>query len=150
MRFNLMNMMNIQWKGGLAFEATGENSGYTFTLDSLPETGGQGLGPTPVEALLASLAACAAMDVVSILQKKRQEVKEYRIEVESKRSEPGEWPRPVTDVTIRHIISGVNLDPTAVQRSVELSEEKYCTVLATLRQNPNVKSTIEITETVAS
>jgi len=135
--------MNVIWKGDMAFEATGD-SGRSFTMDAYPEAGGHNSGPTPVEALLGSIAACSAMDVVSILKKKKQIVTSYRIEVNGERTIEGEWPRPFKSITIKHIVSGENLDEVAVARSVQLSDEKYCTVVASLRAVPEITTTYEI------
>lgn len=135
--------MNVIWKGDMAFEATGD-SGQSFVMDAYPEAGGHNLGPTPVEALLGSLAACSAMDVISILKKKQQIVTSYRIEVNGVRTKEGEWPRPFEQITIKHIVTGENLDEAAVARSVQLSDEKYCTVMATLRAVPQINSIFEI------
>ena len=77
-------------------------SGNDFVMDATSDAGGHDLGPTPVEALLSSIAACSAMDVVSILKKKRQDVESYDIEVEWQRDPPGSpWPRPVKAVVVR-------------------------------------------------
>lgn len=138
-------MITVHWKGGLAFESR-PPSGATLALDALPDSGGQGLGPTPVEALLISAAACSGMDVVSILAKKRQNVTSYRIEVEWQRAPEGEWPRPILGLILRHIVAGENLDPAAVARAVELSDVKYCTVVSTLRSAPAVSSEYHIEE----
>jgi len=119
-------------------------SGARIVLDAHPESGGSGNGPTPVEALLASVAACSAMDVISILRKKKQEVTSYTVEVEHERAPEGEWPRPITKFSIRHIVTGPNVDPEAVARSIQLSDEKYCTVMATLRLSPPIESTYEV------
>lgn len=129
----------MKWQGGMAFEATPE-SGNRFVMDATPSVGGRNLGPTPVEALAASIAACSAMDVISILEKKRQRVTEYRVEVEGERVPEGTWPRPFTAFVVRHRLRGENLDPEAVARSVELSDTKYCTVIATLREAPLLRS----------
>lgn len=123
----------------MAFEAK-PPSGNGFTLDAHPESGGQNLGPTPVEALLAAAAACSAMDVISILEKKKQVVTGYRLEVDGIRGEEGVYPRPFLSITIKHIVKGENVDPIAVARAVELSDSKYCTVVSTLRQAPAVVS----------
>lgn len=123
----------------MAFEAF-PPSGNAFTMDAIPEVGGQNLGPTPVEALCASVADCSAMDVISILAKKKQEVTAYRIEVEWTRGPDGVFPRPVTSMVVRHVVEGPNLDPVAVARAVELSDEKYCTVISTLRTTPKIVS----------
>jgi len=97
-------MVEVRWKGGMAFEAV-PPSGYKFVLDSHPDFGGQMLGPTPVEALLASIAACSAMDVVSILKKKQQTISTYRLEVDGVRGPEDEFPRPFVSLSVKHILS---------------------------------------------
>lgn len=137
-------MVQAEWKGKMAFEGWGE-TGNRFMMDAYPESGGEGGGPTPLEAMLVGMAACSAMDVISILSKQRQVVTSYRVEVDGERSAPeGEYPRPFTKLVVRHILVGENLNPAAVQRAVALSDEKYCTVIATLRATPEVVSTWEI------
>ena len=133
----------------MAFEVS-PPSGNTFMLDSHPEFGGGNKGPTPVEALLGALAACTAMDVISILQKKRQDVTSYRIEVEGVRPPTGEYPRPFNSISLKHILSGPDLDPEAVARAIQLSDEKYCSVMATLRMGPEIHTSWEIASPVSS
>jgi putative redox protein len=137
------NMVRVVWKGDMVFEAEGP-SGVPLKMDSSAGHGGGGNGPTPVEALLGSLAACTAMDVVSILKKKQQEISSYRIEVDGERGPEGEFPRPFVSLKVKHILSGPDLDPAAVGRSIQLSDEKYCTVMSTLRLGPTIKTEWEI------
>ena len=136
-------MVTVHWKDGVAFEAE-VPTGAKFFIDSHPDHGGRLLGPTPVEALLSSIAACSAIDVLDILHKKRQKVTGYRVEVDGDRPPPGEYPRAFSAIRVRHIVQGEDLDPTAVARAVELSDTKYCTVITTLRAAPTVTSTWEI------
>jgi putative redox protein len=136
-------MVTVTWQGNMAFEVN-PPSGNKITLDAIPEVGGENKGPTPVEALLGSIAACTAMDVISILRKKKQVVTSYTIEVTGERTEEGVYPRPFTSFTVKHILEGENLDPAAVARSVQLSDEKYCTVVSTLRLGPTVSTVWEI------
>ena len=136
--------LSVVWQGGMAFEAL-PPSGHRFVMDAIPEVGGRNLGPSPIEVLCASAAACSGIDVISILQKKRQTVTAYRVEVKWTRAEEGEWPRPVTEMTVCHVITGENLDPEAVARSVQLSDEKYCSVIATLRIDVKVRSEWQVT-----
>lgn len=136
-------MVTVTWQGNMAFEVN-PPSGNKITLDAIPEVGGENKGPTPVEALLGSIAACTAMDVISILRKKKQVVTSYTIEVIGERTEEGVYPRPFTSFTVKHILEGENLDPAAVARSVQLSDEKYCTVVSTLRLGPTVSTVWEI------
>lgn len=129
-------MIQVLWKQGLTFEAQVE-SGASLTLASHAD----GISAlTPVEALLASAAACSGMDVISILEKKRQVVTGYRLEIEAERAPEGTFPRPIVGIKLRHVVTGESLDEVAVSRAVELSDEKYCTVLATLRIPVSVAS----------
>lgn len=132
----------------MAFEAT-PPTGNKFVLDAHPDVGGNNLGPTPMEALLGSLAACTAMDVVSILAKKRQKVEAYHLEIEGERTKEGEYPRPFMSFTIKHVLRGEGLSPEAVARAVELSDEKYCSVAATLRVQPKITTEWVIEEPAA-
>ena len=99
---------------------------------------------TPVELLLIALGACTAVDVVSILKKKRQDVTDYRVEVRGERRE--EHPRAFTKMEVKHIVHGRGVAPEAVARAIELSETKYCSVAATLRPTVEIVSTFEIIE----
>ena len=138
--------MNVEWKGKRVFEGN-PGSGNKFTLDAYRESGGQDKGPAPLEAFLLSGAACSAMDVLQILEKKRQIVTSYRVEVEGVRPEEGPYPRPFSSLVFRHILEGEGLDPLAVEQAVRLSDEKYCTVIATLRAAPNITSDFKIKPT---
>lgn len=135
--------VDVIWKSEMLFEAE-TPSGAKLTFDTHPDNGGKQLGPTPVEALLASAAACSAMDVISILEKKRQNVTDYRVEIHGERVAPGTWPRPFTSIRLKHILKGNDLDPVAVARAIELSDDKYCSVLATLRVSPQISSEFSI------
>lgn len=129
----------------MAFEAS-TPSGNSLVMDGYPEEGAKSLGPTPVETLLSSIAACSAMDVVSILLKMRQEVTGYRVEIDGIRVPPGEWPRPFRSIEVKHILIGRRLDGASVEKAVRLSDEKYCSVMATLRETPQITNSWEIEE----
>lgn len=136
-------MVRVDWKGESAFVAT-PPSGRQITMDTYPHDGQITQGPTPLETFLAGAAACSAVDVIGILTKKRQKVTSYRVEIEGDRTQEGQFPRPYVRLVIRHILEGDHLDPAAVARAVELSDNKYCSVIATLRQRPEVISEYEI------
>lgn len=138
-------MIGVQWQGGRAFEAT-PPSGNPFTMDAYPDSGGQNLGPTPLEAFIAGAAACSAIDVIMILEKKRQKVTRYRVEIDGDRGPEGVYPRPYVTLRMRHIVEGEGIDEAAVAQAVQLSDEKYCSAIATLRAAPAVESTYEILE----
>jgi putative redox protein len=141
-------MVKVEWRGGMAFEAD-PPSGVKFMMDANPEFGGQNLGPSPLEAFIAAGAACSGIDVISVLEKKRQKVTSYRVEVDGERTEEGVYPRPYIKLTFRHIVEGEGLDPAAVEHAVKLSDEKYCSVIATLRAAPEITSVFEVREKAA-
>lgn len=131
-------MVQVTWKGEMVFESKSE-SGVGFTMDAYAEEGQTTQGPTPVEAFLSAIAACTAMDVVSILKKQRQVITDYRLEVNGDREPYGSpYPRPFLKLHVRHYLKGENLDPALVKKAVDLSDEKYCTVAATIRHSPPI------------
>ena len=99
---------------------------------------------TPMEMLLLALGGCTAVDVISILHKKRERVTGYHVEVSGERRE--EHPRKYTRLVVRHVVRGHNVSEKAVRQAVELSEEKYCSVAATLRPAAEIVSSYEIVE----
>lgn len=99
---------------------------------------------TPMELLLIALGSCTGVDVISILQKKRQQVTDYRIEVSGERRE--EYPRSYTRLYVKHIVRGHGVSPTALASAIELSDTKYCSVAATLGGSAEIVSSYEIVE----
>ncbi len=99
---------------------------------------------TPMELLLVALGGCTAVDVVSILKKKRERVTGYRVEVRGTRRE--EHPRAFTRMEVRHVVRGRGVSEKAVASAIELSETKYCSVAATLRPGVEIVTTYEIIE----
>jgi putative redox protein len=100
--------------------------------------------PSPMELLLLALGACTGVDVISILRKKRQDVTDYRIEVRGQRRD--DHPRSYELVEVHHIVTGRNMSPQSVTQAIELSEKKYCSVAATMRQAAEIASSFEIIE----
>ncbi len=99
---------------------------------------------TPMELLLIALGSCTGVDVISILKKKRQRVTDYRIEVSGERRE--EFPRSYTRLSVKHIVRGRGLSEPAVARAIELSDQKYCSVAATLRGSAEIVTSYQIVE----
>lgn len=97
-----------------------------------------------MELLLIALGSCTGVDVISILKKKRQMVTDYRIEVSGERRE--EFPRSYTRLNVKHIVRGRGLSELAVARAIELSDQKYCSVAATLRGSAEIVTSYEIVE----
>lgn len=115
----------VSREGGARFRAR-TGSGHELILDNASGDA----GPRPVELLLVALAGCTAMDVISILEKKRQAVTWYEVQVEAEQREAS--PRVFTRVDVVHLIEGRNVDERAVRRAIELSATRYCTANATL------------------
>ena len=99
---------------------------------------------TPMELLLIALGSCTGVDVISILEKKRQHVTDYRIEVSGERREG--FPRSYTELQVKHIVRGHDISEQAVASAIELSDTKYCSVAATLRGSAKIITSYEITE----
>lgn len=119
-----------------------DESGFEVVMDTTRELGGDESGITPIELLLVSLGGCTAMDVIQILRKKRQDVTAYQVNVYGERRQ--EHPRVFTYISIEHVVHGKKLDPKAVERAVELSSQKYCSISAMLRQVTHVEHTYRI------
>jgi putative redox protein len=132
-----------RWVEGLRFEGT-YSTGHAAVMDSAPDHGGHDQGPRPVELLLMGLAGCTGMDVMAILNKKRQNVTSFEIRVSGERRP--EHPRIFTKVHVVYEVGGVGVDVNAVRQAVHLSEEKYCSVSAMLRQTIPITSEIRVRE----
>ena len=116
-------------------------SGHSILLDT---DHARNSAPTPMELLLVALGSCAGVDVVSILTKKRQAVSAYKVEVRGERRD--EHPRSFKRLKVHHIVIGRNISEQSVAQAIQLSEEKYCSVAATLRPTAEIVSTFEIIE----
>jgi putative redox protein len=99
-------------------------SGHHVILDSGEQGGGHNGGFRPMELLLAGLAGCTGMDVISILRKQRMSVTDYEVHVTGIRAE--DHPMVFVEITVEHIVTGHHIQPEAVARAVQLSEERYC------------------------
>ena len=130
----------IEWKGEDLFVGiTPSNNAVTVDTDHLRHS-----APTPMELLLLALGSCTAVDVISILQKKRENVTDYRIEVRGQRRDA--HPRSYKRMEVHHIVTGRNISEQSVAKAIELSETKYCSVAATFRPTAEIVSSYEIIE----
>ncbi len=121
----------LEHRGGMLFGAS-PSSGHNYMFDDRKSN----QGGSPVETILAALASCSAMDVISILGKKRQVVDEYRVDIRG--SQRDEYPQIFTDITVTHEVVGRGLSEAAVRRSIELSAAKYCPVNAMISAGDTV------------
>lgn len=127
-----MAKLSIQWlQPDYGFEATDEN-GLKVRYDNAPGSGGQLFGISPMKGLLMSLCTCSGIDVVLILNKKRQEITSFSIEVDGEREEnkvPALWQK----AHMKFILTGAIEEAKAI-RAIELSINNYCSVAETLRR----------------
>lgn len=113
----------IKWVDGAMF--LGESgSGHTVVMDGPPEAGGRNMGVRPMETVLIGLGGCASYDVVSILKKSRQDIRDVQVSLEAERADSE--PKVFTRIHVRFVVSGKQLKEAQVKRAVELSAEKYC------------------------
>jgi putative redox protein len=104
-----------------------------------------GTGSKPIELVAVGLAGCTAFDVITILrQKYHQKVTGYEVRVEADQAERP--PQVFTSVRIHHVVTGFEIDPTAIEEAIRLSEEKYCSVGAMVKQTASLHTTYEIVE----
>jgi putative redox protein len=106
------------------------DSGFPISLDADKSVGGNNSAARPMELIALGLAGCTAMDVISILHKKRQGVTSFEVKVDAARA--NEHPKVFTSAVIRYVVTGKNIDETALMRAIELSVVKYCPVQAML------------------
>jgi putative redox protein len=129
--------IEAEWQGGGTF--IGRNAaGGTVQMGKLNERP----GVSPMELVLVGLAGCTGVDIVDILEKKRQPLKALKVKVRGKRSE--DYPKIYKEIEITYFIWGEGVDPKAVERAIQLSEEKYCSVSAMLRSVVEISSTYQI------
>jgi len=131
----------VSWTEDLTFKGS-TPEGLDITMDASSEFGGNGRGPRPVELLLLGLGGCTGMDVMSILKKKRADVKSLDIEIESERST--EHPKIFTKIEVKYIFGGNDLKESDINRAVELSTEKYCVVGSMLKKACSIEYTWKI------
>ncbi len=132
----------VTWKNkGLTFTATADTGGQ-IDLSSKMDEGIDGF--RPMELLAMGLGGCTAMDVISILQKKRQDVVDFQVNVHTEKAE--EYPQVWTTTQIEYVITGRNIDPSAVERAMELSRTKYCPAQNMLNKAIEIELSYKIVE----
>ena len=104
-----------------------------------------GTGPKPIELVAVGMAGCTAFDVITVLRQKfHQKVTGYEVSVEADQAERP--PQVFTTVRIHHVVTGLEIDPAAIDEAIRLSEEKYCSVGAMLKHTATFQTTYEIVE----
>lgn len=130
--------VNVHWTGEMRFVGESVDTGHSLVMDADPEHGGRNTGFRPIHLLLVALGGCTGMDVISIMKKKRQEVTGLTINIGGERRVI-EDPHVYTRISVEYVFKGNKLSEGAVERAVKLSEEKYCSVMATLRPLANIE-----------
>ena len=119
----------LNWNGGMSFEGAGD-SGFVQRMDAEESAGGENGAARPMEFIALGLAGCTAMDVISILRKKKQPVTDFKVMLHADRAE--EHPKVFSHAVIEYLVTGENVDEAALLRAIELSAEKYCPAQAML------------------
>lgn len=127
------------WKGNSQFESDNP-SGKTLFMDTSEENGGHNSGLRPKAMMLSSLAGCSGLDVVSILDKMKVQISDFRIDTYGELTD--EHPKTYHTVSVEYHFYGVNLDEGKIKKAVDLSIEKYCGVMEMFRQFAKVNTSI--------
>ena len=131
----------VKWVEDLQF--VGESgTGHTIVMDGPEELGGHGTGMRPMELLLLGMGGCTSFDMVQMLKKGRQDIRDCVVEIDSERSD--EIPKVFTKIHVRYTITGKDVKEAQVKRAVELSTEKYCSASLMLAKTAEITHEYEI------
>jgi len=130
---------SVKWVSEELFMGTSE-SGHTTILDA----NGGALAPSPLENILISLGCCSSVDVVSILEKTRQNVTGCKVEISATRVDS--VPKLFSDIHLHFVITGKDVAEKHVERAVNLSADKYCSVALMLNKSVNITHDFEVLE----
>lgn len=131
------------WQDRMTFTGVA-NSGFPVTIGTDTSVGGDNDGVRPMELVAIGLASCTAMDVISLLKKKRQDVTAFEVQVHADRA--ADFPKVFTRAVIEYIITGHNLEEAAIVRAIELSAIRYCPAQAMLAKVFPIESIYHIYE----
>jgi len=126
---------------GFHMEARNEQ-GNTVQMDASPDIGGSNQGMRPMQMLLAAMAGCSAIDVINILKKQRQDLKDIKVTITGER-EKDATPSLYTEVHAHFRLFG-NLDSDKAQKAVSLSIDKYCSVSKTIEKTAKITYSVEV------
>ncbi len=126
--------IKVRWAGRMSFIATDDDN-HSVLMDTSKNIGGDNAAFKASDLLMVSLGGCTAVDVISILKKQKQDIREFRIEVEGTNAK--DYPKYYTEIKLNFILRGRNINPEFVERAIDLSHHKYCSVGQSLE--PKVK-----------
>ena len=133
--------ISVKWIDGLLMVGKSD-SGHAIVMDGPPEIGGENLGVRPMEMLLLGMAGCTIIDVVSTLNKMREDVVDCQTQVSADRAE--EYPKVFTNIHVHFILRGKQLNPSKVDKAIKLSAEKYCSASIMIGKTANITHDYEI------
>jgi putative redox protein len=139
-----MDTVRVKWNGKRRFVGW-DDAGHGIVMDAKEQYGGDGSGVRPVELVLYGLAGCTAMDVISILEKKRQRVSDVDLVVTGT-PRTDDYPKIYARIEVEYVVTGIGVKPEAVARAIELSEEKYCSVKGMLGPQVEVVTSYRVIE----
>ncbi|MBT8318179.1 MAG: OsmC family protein [Lutibacter sp.] len=134
----MTNKIEVSWKGEMLFESVAPEG--TVMIDADEAVGGQGKGLRPKAMMLTSLGGCTAMDVASLLKKMRAEVDDFKVEIEANLTD--EHPKYYDKVHVIYRFFGSDFKKDKIEKSVNLSVERYCGVFEMFRQFSNISHEI--------
>jgi Predicted redox protein, regulator of disulfide bond formation len=133
----------VRWVNDMTM--VGESaSGHAIVMDGPKEAGGNNLGIRPMEMLLLGMGGCTTIDVMSMLKKMREEVRDCRAEISAERAD--DHPKVFTKIHIHFVVEGVNLDEKKVGKAIGLSADKYCSASIMLGKTAAITHDFEIHE----
>jgi len=127
----------VRWGGpsGMSFHAE-TGSGHMVSMDGAPEGGGRNLAPRPMEMVLLGTGACTAYDVVLILRKSQQDIRDCEVSLQAERATSD--PKVFTSLNMQFLVIGKGLKANLVERAIKLSHDKYCSATAMLAKTANI------------
>ena len=131
---------SVSWVANETFIGESE-SGHQIIMDGNSQNS---KAPSPMEMVLMSVGGCSSVDVVSILKKAKQDVKDVRVELTSERRD--EAPRYFTKIHLHFVATGHNISEKHLERAVKLSADKYCSVSLMLQESVDVTHSFEVVE----
>lgn len=142
-----MGQIALHWAGhDSTLFVTRDSFGHMVVAGSWPKDGEEDWvewkGVKPSDLLVMALVSCSGYDVVTILRRQRQELTDLRITADA--NQASEPPYQFTDIHLHYVVTGRDLDPAKVERAIKLSEEKYCSVAATIRGVAKITNSFEV------
>ena len=135
--------ISVKWIDGMLMVGKSD-SGHAIVMDGPPEIGGENLGVRPMEMLLLGMAGCTMIDVVSTLEKMRENLSDCQTKVCADRGD--KYPKVFTNIHVHFILKGKKLNPLKVEKAIKLSAEKYCSASIMLGKTAVITHDFEIIE----